>query len=214
MNVRVPLISAFLAAGVLVAQIVPAPPDLPAPRKTGGRPLMEALALRATSRSFDPKELSAQQLSDLLWAAWGVNRPDGRRTAPSARNTQEIDVYVLLKQGAFRYQAKDHRLEPVAPADLRALGGIQAFVKDAPVTLILVADLARTGSGPLEQRREWACMDAGYISQNIYLYCASAGLATGARAYVDKAALGPKLTLRPDQLILLGQSVGFPGKAP
>ncbi len=210
MNVRVPLISAFLTAA-LIAQV---PPDLPAPQKAGGRPLMEALALRSTSRAFDPKELSTQQLSDLLWAAWGVNRPDGRRTAPSARNGQEIDVYVLLKQGTFRYQAKGHRLEPVAPADLRALGGIQAFAKDAPVTLILVADLAKTGTGPLEQRREWASMDAGYISQNIYLYCASAGLATGARAYVDKAALGPKLALRPDQLILLGQSVGFPGKAP
>lgn len=213
MNITIPLLSILLSGSTLIAQ-VQVPPDLPAPQKAGGRPLMEALALRATSRAFDPKELSAQQLSDLLWAAWGVNRPDGKRTAPSAKNCQEIDVYVLLKQGTFRYQAKGHRLEPVAPADLRAFGGIQAFAKDAPVTLILVADLAKTGTGPLEQRREWACLDAGYISQNIYLYCASAGLATGARAYVDKAALGPRLSLRPDQLILLAQSVGFPGKAP
>lgn len=208
MNVRIPLISAFLTAAALIAQV---PPELPPPQKAGGRPLMEALALRSTSRAFDPKELSTQQLSDLLWAAWGVNRPDGKRTAPSAKNCQEIDIYVLLKKGTFRYHAPAHRLDPVSSADQRAFGGIQAFAKDAPVTLILVADLAKTGTGPLEQRREWACMDAGYISQNIYLYCASAGLATGARAYVDKAALGPKLALRPDQLILLAQSVGFPG---
>lgn len=210
MNVRVPLISAFLTAA-LIAQV---PPDLPPPQKAGGRPLMEALALRSTSRAFDPRELPVQQLSDLLWAAFGINRPDGKRTAPSAKNCQEIDIYVLLKQGTFRYHAPAHRLDPVSSADQRAFGSIQAFAKDAPVTLILVADLAKTGTGPLEQRREWSHIDAGYISQNIYLYCASAGLATGARAYVDKTLLAPRLSLRPDQVILLAQSVGFPGKAP
>lgn len=209
MKIGVALASALLSAGALLAQ-AQAPLELPAPQKTGGRPLMEALALRSTSRAFDKRELPLQQLSDLLWAAFGVNRPDGRRTAPSARNTQEIDLYVLLKKGAYRYQAQAHRLDPVAPGDLRAFGGTQTFVQDAPVTLVLVADLAKTGTGPLEQRREWAHADAGYISQNIYLYCASTGLATGARAYVDRALLAPRLVLRPDQLILLAQSVGFP----
>lgn len=211
MTLTLPLVSAFLTASALIAQ-VQVPLELPPPHKVGGRPLMEALAQRATSRTFDKRELPVPQLSDLLWAAFGVNRPDGKRTAPSAKNGQEIDLYVLLKQGAYRYQAQAHRLDPVAPGDLRAFGGTQTFVQDAPVTLVLVADLAKTGTGPLEQRREWAHADAGYISQNIYLYCASAGLATGARAYVDKTLLGPRLSLRPDQLILLAQSVGFPGR--
>lgn len=209
MNGAVTLVSFLLSAGTLIAQIQ-APVDLPAPQKTGGKPLMEALALRATSRAFDKRDLAVQQLSDLLWAAFGINRADGKRTAPSAKNNQEIDLYVLLKRGTFRYHAQAHRLEPVSPADLRAYGAMQTFALDAPVTLVLVADLAKTGTGPLEQRRAWAHADAGYISQNIYLYCASTGLATGARAYVDHAALGPRLSLRPDQLIVLAQSVGFP----
>jgi SagB-type dehydrogenase family enzyme len=194
---------------VSVTLLAQAPVALPPPQKTGGRPFMETLAARATSRAFDPRELSPQQLSDLLWAAFGVSRPDGKRTAPSAMNMQETDVYVLLKTGAFRYEAKTHRLEPVASGDLRALGGTQAFVQDAPVTLVLVADLARTGTGALEGRRQWAYMDAGYISQNIYLYCASAGLATGARGSVDKAKLAPRLGLRADQEILLAHCVGY-----
>jgi nitroreductase len=180
--------------------------NLPAPQKTGGMPLMDALAKRSTARAFDSKDLSPQQLSNLLWAAWGINRPDGRRTAPSARNFQEIDVYALLKTGVFVYVAKGHQLSRISSEDCRALGGTQSFVKDAPVTLILVADLAKVGGAG----RDMALIDTGFISQNIYLYCASQGLATGARASVDKAALGPRLKLRPDQLIVLAQSVGHP----
>jgi nitroreductase len=183
---------------------------LPAPQKTGGMPVMEALAKRATSRAFDTKELSTQQLSNLLWAAFGINRPDGRRTAPSARNWQETDIYVLLQSGAYVYDAKVNRLNSVATEDLRSLGGTQPFVKDAPVTLIFVADLAKLGSGSDEGKKNTANIDVGYISQNVYLYCASEGLATGARGSVDRAALGPKLNLRADQLIVLAQSVGHP----
>lgn len=172
---------------------------------------MEALARRATARSFDAaRELSPQQLSNLFWAAWGINRPDGKRTAPSARNNQEIDVYALLKTGVFVYDAKDHQLRQISPEDCRALGGSQPFVRDAPVTLILVADLAKAGGAGKAGSKDWAFIDAGYISQNIYLYCAAERLATGARAYVDKTELGPKLQLRPDQLIVLAQSVGYP----
>jgi nitroreductase len=180
--------------------------NLPAPQKTGGMPLMDALAKRATARAFDSKDLSPQQLSDLFWAAWGINRPDGRRTAPSARNNQEIDIYALLKTGVFVYAAKGHRLSQISSEDCRALGGTQSFVKDAPLTLVLVADLAKVGGAG----KDMALIDTGFISQNVYLYCASQGLATGARASVDKAALGPKLKLRPDQLIVLAQSVGYP----
>jgi nitroreductase len=199
------LFAAFIA-GSLWAQSI----DLPAPQKTGGMPLMEALARRSTARAFDSKELSPQQLSSLLWAAFGINRPDGKRTAPSARNFQETDIYVLLKSSAYVYNARSNKLDLVIAEDIRALGGTQAFAKDAPVTLVCVADLSKMGKGNNEDKMNMACADAGYISQNIYLYCASEGLVTGARMSVDKAALGPKLKLRPDQAIILAHSVGYP----
>ncbi len=186
--------------------------ELPPAQKTGGLPLMEALAKRATARAFDRAELSRQELSNLLWAAFGLNRPDGKRTAPSARDRQEADVYVLLKQGVFRYDAARHELAQVSAEDARAWGGLQSFVKDAPVTLVLVADLAKMGPGTVDDKKPFAYADAGYISQNVYLYCASAGLATGARAMVDRPALAAKLKLRTDQLIIVAQSVGRPAK--
>jgi nitroreductase len=193
-------------AGNLLAQSI----DLPAPQKTGGMPLMDALAKRSTARAFDSTELSTQQLSSLLWAAFGINRSDGKRTAPSARNFQETDIYVLLKQGADVYDAKSNKLDLVAAEDIRALGGTQAFVKDAPVTLVFVADLSKMGKGSDESKKNTANIDVGYISQNVYLYCASESLVTGARMSVDQAALVPKLKLRPDQMIILAQSVGYP----
>jgi nitroreductase len=195
-----------IMAGNLFSQSI----DLPAPQKTGGMPLMEALAKRATARAFDSKELSTQQLSSLLWAAFGINRPDGKRTAPSAMNFQETDIYVLLKQGAYLYSTASNRLDLVVAEDIRALGGTQAFVKDAPVTLVFVADLARMGKGSDDNKKNTANIDVGYISQNVYLYCASESLVTGARGSVDRAALGPKLKLRPDQIIILAQSAGYP----
>jgi len=201
------LIIAGFMAGRLFAQNI----ELPAPQKSGGMPVMEALAKRATSRAFDPaRDLSPQQLSDLLWACDGISRPDGRRTAPSAMNHQETDTYVLLKSGTYVYNAASNRLDRVSPDDVRALGGTQAFVKDAPVTLVFVADLAKMGKGSNEGKMNTANIDVGYISQNAYLYCASEGLATGARGSVDRAALGPKLKLRPDQAIILAQSAGYP----
>jgi nitroreductase len=198
--------AAAFIAGSLFAQSI----DLPAPQKTGGMPLMEALAKRSTARAFDSKELSPRQLSSLLWAADGVNRPDGKRTAPSARNYQETDIYVLLKQGAYVYSAKSNKLDLVVAEDLRVLGGTQAFVNDAPVTLVFVADLSKMGDGSNEDKKNTANIDVGYISQNVYLFCASEGLATGARGSVDRATLGPKLKLRPDQMIILAQSAGHP----
>ncbi len=195
-----------LIAGSLWAQSL----DLPAPQKTGGLPLMDALARRSTARAFDSKELSPQQLSSLLWAAFGINRPDGKRTAPSARNYQESDIYVLLKSGAYVYNAKSNKLDLVVAEDIRPLGGTQSFVKDAPATLVFVADLAKMGDSSNENKINTANIDVGYISQNVYLFCASEGLVTGARMSVDKAALGPKLKLRSDQMIILAQSVGRP----
>jgi nitroreductase len=199
------LVAAFLAGSVFAQDI-----ELPGPQKSGGMPLMEALAKRSTARAFDSKELSQQQLSSLLWATYGINRPDGKRTAPSANNKQATDVYVLLKQGAYVYDAKSNKLALVLAEDLRKLGGTQAFVTNAPVTLIYVADGSKMGNASDEAKRNTANVNVGYISQNAYLFCASEGLATGARGSVDRAALGAKLKLRPDQLIILAQSVGYP----
>jgi nitroreductase len=197
---------AVFIVGSLFAQSI----DLPAPQKTGGMPLMETLAKRSTARAFDSKELSPRQLSSLLWAAFGINRPDGKRTAPSARNFQETDIYVLLKSGAYVYTAKSNKLDLVVAEDIRVLGGTQDFVKDAPVTLVFVADLSKMGDGSNEDKKNTANIDVGYISQNVYLFCASEGLATGARGSVDRASLGQRLKLRPDQMIILAQSVGYP----
>jgi nitroreductase len=205
MKLKLSILLAAVLAGNLLAQSI----ELSAPQKTGGMPLMEALAKRSTSRAFATNDLSAQQISSLLWAAFGINRPDGRRTAPSANNRQETDIYVLLKTGAYIYSAVSNRLVLAVGEDIRALGGTQAFIKDAPVTLVFVADLAKRG-GNTESDRNMAGTDVGFIAQNVYLYCASERLATGARASIDRTALGRKLKLRPDQIIVLAQSVGYP----
>ena len=200
------IVAGFLAGGVFAQNL-----DLPAPQKTGGLPLLDALSRRATSRAFDAtRELSPQQLSTLLWASWGINRPDGRRTAPSASNHQETDIYVLLKSGVFVYNAVSNRLDLVSTNDVRSLGGTQSFVKDAPVTLVFVADLAKMGKGGGAGKLTTANIDVGFISQNAYLYCASEGLATGVRGSVDRAALAPRLNLATNQVIIVAQSVGYP----
>ena len=201
---RILIISLF-ASSLLIGQTV----ELPAPQKTGGMPLMEALAKRATVRSFDTTGISMQQLSNLLWASFGVNRPDGRRTAPSANNKQEIDIYVLLKNGAYVYDAQNNKLDLVSSQDLRSQASDQRFA-DAPVQLIFVADLTKRGGNSEEEKLRMANIDCGYISQNTYLYCTSEGLVTGARATVNRDALIPKLKLSPEQRILLAHSVGHP----
>lgn len=200
-----PLLLLSLLAGSLCAEEI----SLPTPQKTGGMPLMDALSKRSTARAFDSRELSNQQLSGLLWSCFGINRPDGKRTAPSANNKQATDLYVLLKAGAYRYDAQANKLSQVVSEDLRSLGGTQAFATNAPVILIFVADFSKMGNASEEAKRNTANMNVGYISQNAYLYCASEGLATGARGSVDRNALGPRLKLRLDQAIILAQSVGY-----
>ncbi len=200
------LLLAALFANSLLAQDI----ALPAPRNSGGMPLLDALAKRSTTRAFDSRDLPREQLSTLLWAAFGINRPDGKRTAPSANNQQATDIYVLLKSGAYVYDAKSNKLAMAVPEDLRPLGGTQAFATNAPAILVFVADLARMGNGTDEGKKNTAQINVGYISQNVYLYCASEGLVTGARGSVDRKALSPRLKLRPAQLIILAQSVGYP----
>ncbi|RPI25551.1 MAG: SagB/ThcOx family dehydrogenase [Acidobacteria bacterium] len=192
-----------------------APPiQLPKPQTEGGKPLMQALMQRKSTRAFDGRKLPEPVLSSLLWAAWGMNRPDGKRTAPSAMNKQEIDVYVLLEQGAYVYEAKEHALRPVAAGDLRAQAGSQDFVKTAPLNLVYVVDLTKAGGNNEQDKVLYYGTATGCIAQNVYLYCASEGLVTVVRAYVDKAALAPSLGLKPEQRIVLAQTVGYPAGTP
>jgi SagB-type dehydrogenase family enzyme len=169
------------------------PIKLPPAETSGGMPLMEALSLRQTGREYSPEKLSPQVMSNLLWAAFGINRKDtGKRTAPSAMNWQETDIYVALEEGLYLYNAADQVLEPVLAEDLRADTGKQPFVAGAPVNLVFVSDYSRMSRVAEEQKATYAAADVGFISQNVYLYCASAGLATVVRGYVDKEALAKK----------------------
>ena len=203
-------LSACLLLGVAGEAAEPGPIQLPSPQTDGGQPLMRVLRDRKTLREFSPKPLPVQLLSNLLWAGFGINRPDnGHRTAPSAMNSQEIDLYVVSVDGIFLYEPKANRLQPVAGGDLRARTGGQDFVKTAPVALLFVADLPRLTKAQPKERERYAWIDSGYISQNIYLFCASEGLATVVHE-LDRAALKEKLRLKPDQVIILAQSVGFP----
>jgi nitroreductase len=183
---------------------------LPRPVKTGGMPLMQVLARRRSSREFSGRELPLPLLSGLLWAAYGVNRRGGGRTAPSALDAQEIDLYVALDSGAYLYDAKAHALRLVAASDLRRVTGYQDFVDEAPLDLVLVADHARMRLVPVGQRESYASAAAGAIAQNVYLFAASAGLATVIRAWIDRAAIADALGLSHDQQVLLSQTVGYP----
>ena len=184
---------------------------LPEPQIEGGRPLMQVLMDRKTSREFSPEKLPMQIMSDMLWAACGINREEsGKRTAPTAVNWQEIDVYVSITEGLYLYDAKAHTLEPVLPEDIRAFTGKQPFVKDAPVNLIYVADFSKMGQADEATKTFYSATDTGFISQNVYLYCASEGLATVVRGYLDKPELEKKMGLRPDQKVMLSQTVGYP----
>ncbi|HUU04238.1 MAG TPA: SagB/ThcOx family dehydrogenase [Patescibacteria group bacterium] len=201
----------ILTAGLAAQEL--AEIRLPKPQTDGGVPLMQALARRATSRDFAPDPLPAQTLSNLLWAAWGINRPESKkRTAPSAMNWQEIDLYIVMEMGIYLYDATAHVLKPVMAGDFRAQAGRQEFVKTVPLTLVFVADPARMGKAPAEKREIYAWTDSAFISQNVYLFCASAGLATGVRASVDAAALATAMKLTSGQIITMAQSVGFPKK--
>ena len=189
----------------------PKPVQLPPPQTDIGKPLMQALKLRQTSRSFDSKALPLQELSNLLWAADGINRPDsGRRTAPSAMNWQEVDVYVALPEALYLYEPKTHSLTPVVAKDLRQATGTQDFVKDAPLNLVYVVDPTRMNRGSEADNSLFSAADVGFIAQNVYLYCASQGLAVVVRGSVDRPSLSQAMKLRPGQRIMLAQTVGYP----
>lgn len=213
---RLLLFSGFIAiVSLIVAQGATAqdlaPIKLPPPVMDGGKPLMDALKQRQSVREFSPDKLPAQTLANLLWAAWGINRPDGRRTAPSASNRQEIEIYVTLPEGAFVWDAKANTLNPVVAGDLRGATGTQPYPATAALNLVYVADMTKAGRPATDpQQMVNIGADAGFISENVYLFCASAGLATVVRASVPKEALAKTLKLRETQVIVLAQTVGYP----
>lgn len=206
-----------LALGVM-GQLRPAPAKgnapptvkLPTPDKHGGMPLMEALAKRRSTREFQRKPLPLPLLSNLLWAAYGVNRRGGSRTAPSAVDSREIDVYLALAGGAYIYDAKSHSLKIVSGSDLRRVTGYQDFVDEAPLDLVYVADHKRMRMVPVNQRESYASASVGAIAQNVYLYCAGAGLATVIRAWIDRSAVADALGLSHEHQVLFSQTVGYP----
>ncbi|HUJ19064.1 MAG TPA: SagB/ThcOx family dehydrogenase [Nitrospirota bacterium] len=202
----------FIAAVAPAGEARKAVP-LPEPQMQGGRPLMQVLKDRSSGRSFSPEKLPLQVLSNLLWAAFGINRPEsGHRTAPSARNWQEIDIYVATADGLYLYEPKEHLLRQVLSEDIRAMTGTQAFVREAPINLVYVADQARMSGASPEDGERYAAADTGFIAENVYLFCASERLATVVRGSVDRAGLARTMKLRPEQRIMLAQTIGYPGK--
>lgn len=181
---------------------------LPSPVTTGGMPLMDALKKRLTARNFSSREIDHQTLSDLLWAAWGYNR-EAKRTAPSSHNRQDIEIYVATQKGTYIWNAVQNVLIQINETDLRAASGLQDFVSLAPVNLIFVSETSRISGKDEQGITEAIFANTGYISQNIYLFCASAGLITVARAMVDRPALSRELKLFETQRITLAQTIGW-----
>jgi len=201
------LLAGLALAGAAETNLIP----LPVPITSGGKPLMTALKERQSIREFSPRAIPEQALSDLLWAGFGFNRPEiDHRTAPSTMNMQEIDVYVVRADGIYLYEAKPHQLRQVATGDIRPKTGGKAELQGAPVILILVADQARMTKAKPETRDFYAAIDAGFISQNVYLYCASAGLATVVHE-LERPPLARSMNLRAEQKIVIAQSVGYRG---
>jgi nitroreductase len=183
---------------------------LPAPRSEGGKPLIQALRLRRSIREYSERPLPPQVLSDLLWAAFGVNRPNGDRTAPYWRHVMVIDVYAAMADGVWLYDPQQHALHPHLTADIRAKTGLQEFVASAPLNLVYVAHGERMKDISPEERRLYASVDTGFIGQNVYLFCASEGLATVFRGAVDYTKMAQSMRLDEEQFVTFAQTVGYP----
>ena len=196
------MMSGFVKAGETI-KLPPVVKGVPAT-------LMQTLEKRQSVREFDKGNIPLRELSNLLWAANGVNREDGKRTAPSALNKQDVDVYVCMENGAYKYDAKGHALVQVTDKDVRpAVAAQQTWAADAPVVIVLVSDLRKLGG---EKVREMGAIDAGHVSQNVCLYCAATGLATVPRASMDKRAVATALNLENGQEPMLNLPVGYPKK--
>ena len=205
---------ALLAAGAMAALPRAAHAQelraLPAPRKEIGKPLMQALQARRSIREYSTRGLSAQALSELLWAAYGVNRPSGDRTAPYWRHIMVVDVYAAMADGVWLYEPKEHALRKHLDADLRGQTGLQDFVATAPLNLVYVVHGERMNDVAPQERRLYGSVDAAFAGQNVYLYCASEGLATVFRGAVDAAKLGQAMRLPQGQFVAFAQTVGYP----
>jgi len=211
LRIRAILLSAFLLTCLSSAnaqEII----KLPSPKTEGGMPLMQALKIRHSGREFSSEKLPMQTLSNLLWAAWGINRPDGHRTAPSARNSQEIDVYVAMSDGLYLYEPKQHQLQRILAEDIRAATGTNEYVKDAALDLVYVADLTRGNLKEPDAIEFYTGADTAFLAQNVYLFCASEGLEAVVRGSINRPSLAKIMKLRSDQKITLAQSVGYPKK--
>lgn len=199
----------------------PADIRLPEPRTTGGKPLMDTIKERHSTRKYASTPPTPQELSDMLWAAFGLTREyagtgihtAGSHAAPAAHNWQEIDLYVATTEALYRYDWSAHRLEGVLGEDIRHLTAHeeQPFVLDVPVILIYVADLARMDHSDDWDKGVFPWADSAVMAENVYLCCASAGLATVVRAKFDRAPLAAAMGLRSEQLVTFSQPVGYPG---
>ena len=184
------------------------PPDLNA-----GISLMQALKKRKTTREITDKKLTLQQLSDLLWSADGVNRPDGKRTAPAAIAIYSVDIYVVLPEGVYLYDVPKQELKLIAKGDFRKSAGSQDFVYIAPVNLVYVLNLKGWSKTPMpisaEKRDLWTRIEVGLIAQNVNLYCASAGLGATVRGMIDQKKFAELAKVKPED-VLLAQTIGLP----
>lgn len=187
----------------------------PDPDRKGGVPLMQALNDRASSREFSSRDLTQQQLSNLLWAAWGINRPaDGKHTAPSSNNKQEMLLYIALPTGLYLYLPESHAMQLIHNRDIRKVTGKQDFVAIAPVNLVFVSDLIKAGVAEPEKAGPEALntshINTGFMAQNVYLYCASEKLACVVRGWMDIPELSKAMELAPHQRIIIAQTIGYP----
>ena len=202
--------SAILTAAPSLAATGSAVLELPPPRTQGGKPLIQTLKLRRSIREYSDRPLPVQVLSDLLWAAFGINRPSGDRTAPYWRHIMVIDVYAAMADGVWLYEPKRHVLLAHSRADIRAQTGLQDFVANAPLNLVYVAHGERMQDISANERRLYASVDTGFIGQNVYLFCASEGLATVFRGAVDYEKLNRTMQLKTDLFVTFAQTVGYP----
>jgi SagB-type dehydrogenase family enzyme len=201
------LLSTLLTINSVMAQELI---KLPEPDKTGGIPLMQALNERSSSRDFIDKSITEQQLSDLLWAAYGINRPElGKHTAPTSRNIQDMQIYAMTQKGAYLYKPEEHALMQILDQDVRSTAGKQDFVAIASVNLIYVSDFAKASDRTNEVNTITAASHCGFIGQNVYLYCASEGLISVFRAMIDKEEIAKTLKLKDNQHVIYCQSVGY-----
>jgi SagB-type dehydrogenase family enzyme len=183
---------------------------LSAPAIESGQPLLTAMQNRKSDREFSDKNLSLEHLSEILWAANGINRVgENKRTVPSAMAMYPLDTYAFLANGVYKYIPETHELIPVVEGDHRALSGLQPFVETAPLNLVFIADYNKYSRVPAERRIYLASLDAGHCTQNVYLYCASEGLKTVVRAGAQENAVLELLGLDENCQFVVAQTVGY-----